>query len=70
MRRFLLEILPGAGFDIMEKAIEPGELVSAGEVFLTNAIRRIRKVGRFMDTVYGHELTDAVNSALIKNLDF
>ncbi|MDP4218543.1 MAG: aminotransferase class IV [Bacteroidota bacterium] len=70
MRRFLLEILPGAGFPIEEKRVIPADLESADEVFLTNAIRGIRRVGRFNDTLFGHELTDQVDAVLNKYLHF
>jgi branched-chain amino acid aminotransferase len=70
MRRFLLEILPEEGFDILEVPTQPGDLISADEVFLTNAIRRIRRVGRFMDRLYGHMITDAVDNVLSRKLDF
>jgi branched-chain amino acid aminotransferase len=70
MRRFLLEILPGAGFTIMERAVAAADLASADEIFLTNAIRGIRRVARYMDSTYGHEMTDAVAAVLAKNRHF
>jgi branched-chain amino acid aminotransferase len=70
MRRFLLEILPGTGISIMERAVAVADLLAADEIFLTNAIRGIRRVGRFMDTLYGHELTDAVDAALMDHWHF
>lgn len=44
MRRHLLETLPAAGYPVREQPLTPGDLETAEEIFLTNAIRRVRPV--------------------------
>jgi branched-chain amino acid aminotransferase len=68
MRRILIEILPGAGFDMEEKAIEPDELEGSEEVFLTNSIQEIRWVNRFRSARYGNEMAGAIYDRLVKVL--
>jgi branched-chain amino acid aminotransferase len=53
MRRFILEQLPAAGCPVEETPITVAELLSADEVFLTNALRLLRPVGRCDNTEYG-----------------
>lgn len=45
MRRFLLERMPGWGFQVVERSVAVEELGSAEEAFLTNALRTVRWVG-------------------------
>lgn len=52
MRRRLLELLPSAGFRVMEARLTPGDLREAQEIFLTNAVRRIRAVSAFEEKRY------------------
>ena len=52
MRRFMLEQLPAAGCPVEETPITVAELLSADEVFLTNALRLLRPVGRCDNTEY------------------
>lgn len=51
-RRRLLELLPGAGYQVVEAPISPDDLRGAQEIFLTNAIRRIRPVTLFEEKRY------------------
>jgi branched-chain amino acid aminotransferase len=65
MRRYLLETLPGAGFQVMEKETDMAGLQEADEVFLTNALRGIRWVASFGETVYGHTLITSISEKII-----
>jgi branched-chain amino acid aminotransferase len=64
-RRFLIESLPGWGFDLVEKETTLEELASAEELFLTNALKGIRAVSSFRKVSYGHQLTSAICEKLI-----
>jgi len=44
MRRFLLEKLPAMGFKVNEKKIEINELLNAEEIWLTNAVSKLKWV--------------------------
>lgn len=44
LRNLLLHLLPGSGYEVLEKSIAYAELLEADEVFLTNAVRGIRRV--------------------------
>jgi branched-chain amino acid aminotransferase len=68
MRRFLLETAQQSGFRVEEKMTGAEDLESAGEVFLTNSIRGIRRVGRFRQSVYAHALADALRDILLDAL--
>lgn len=62
MRRVLLE-----KGNIKEMKMEISELESADEVFLTNAVQGVMKVGRFRDKKFKSELTEELrNEFLIK----
>jgi branched-chain amino acid aminotransferase len=60
MREWLIDTLPGAGFRVIEKAVAPEDLILADEVFLSNAIRGVRRVGHFSGTGYGDRIFPAV----------
>ena len=68
MRRWLMESLPGAGFHVMEKPVAPEDLIMADEVFLTNAIRGVRRVGNFAGTTYGSRMVRAVKKMVDESL--
>jgi len=69
MRRFVISLAIGAGLPVEEKETTPEDLEEAEEVFLTNAIRGIRPVGRFRRTVYpGGEMTLALHRLLRETL--
>ena len=66
MRRHLLATMPGAGFPLEEKTVTIRDLLTADEVFLTNAIRGIRWVATFRQTRYTNTLTTALHQKLFR----
>jgi branched-chain amino acid aminotransferase len=68
MRRLLLELLPQAGFTILEKATTIEDLAAAEEIFLTNALKGIKWVRSFRRPTYSSTLTRAVYQELIPSL--
>jgi branched-chain amino acid aminotransferase len=64
MRRFLLEQLPAKGFICVEKELTDETLRRASEVFLTNAIRRIKWVARIEEHKYQKSLSSEIHSLL------
>jgi len=68
MRRFLLSVLPDAGFPVHERPVTAGELLDADEVFLSNAIRGIRWVQSFRTSRYARDLSRTIHHKLIKAL--
>ena len=64
MRQYLIDELPRRGFTIVEKPITMDQLAKADEVFLTNAIRRIKWVGQCYPVQYGHTLTADICGSL------
>jgi branched-chain amino acid aminotransferase len=65
MRRHLLENMPRAGFSVQERIVTPEDLLTADEIFLTNAIRGIRWVGSFRGAKFTNRLTANVYKQLI-----
>ena len=59
MRRFILDVTK-----VTEKRFSFGELMYADEVFLTNAIKKIRWVGNWHETNYGNAQTRAIYDLL------
>ncbi|HEX5025256.1 MAG TPA: aminotransferase class IV [Agriterribacter sp.] len=68
-RRFLLEQMPVAGFEINEKMLSEDELLAADEVFLTNAVRGIRTVDAFRNRNYGSAITTVIRRLLMDRWD-
>lgn len=64
-RKFLLQKLPGAGYTVNEKALKVDDILSADEIFLTNAVRGIRIVGKFRDQSYSSTITKEVRRLLM-----
>ena len=60
MREWLLRALPAEGFRVIEKPVAPEDLILVDEVFLSNAIRGVRRVGHFSGTGYGNRVFQAV----------
>jgi len=60
MREWLIGALPGAGFRVIEKPAAPEDLLLVDEVFLSNAIRGVRRVGHFSGTGYGDRVFQTV----------
>jgi branched-chain amino acid aminotransferase len=63
MRRYLLSQLQDAGYSIQESRIEPGDLLKADEVFLTNAIKGIR-----WNKVYIHKISSEIFSRFVATI--
>ena len=68
MRKYLLTALREDGRVVTETMISPADLLDADEVFLTNAIRGIRWVGRSGDTTYSNELTVKLYERFVKTI--
>lgn len=66
MRRHLLASMPDAGFRVEERPVTIDDLLTADEVFLTNAIRGIRWVAAFREACYKNTLTTALHQKLFK----
>jgi branched-chain amino acid aminotransferase len=60
MRRYLIEVLPGIGYPVLEKATTREDLESADEVFLSNALKGIKWVRSFGAATYGCSLTTSI----------
>lgn len=60
MREWLMRTLPEKSFRVIEKAVAPEDLILADEVFLSNALRGVRRVGSFAGTTYGNEVFGVV----------
>ena len=60
MREWLIRTLPGAGFRVIEKPVAPEDLLMVDEMFLSNAIRGVRRVGHFSGTGYGDRIFQMV----------
>jgi len=60
MREWLLHALPAEGLRVIEKPVAPEDLLLADEVFLSNAIRGVRRVGHFSGTGYGDRVFQVV----------
>lgn len=68
MRRYLLEALPQAGYIVHEQQVFPEDLLSADEVFLTNAIKGISGVRSLQGRFYANRLSISVYEQLIEKL--
>lgn len=64
MRRHLLNHLPEWGYPVTETPLETRDIESAEEVFLTNAIRGIRWVGRFGEKIYSSRISGEIYNRL------
>lgn len=64
MRQHLLEALPAAGWAVSEAPLSIEKLQGADEVFVTNAVRKIRWVGQVHDKMYTGDLSRAISSRL------
>ena len=70
LRRYLLEQLPLAGYNVQEQSIVPANLLTADEVFVTNAIYGIKWVKQFEEKEYGNRQTTGIFQQFIKPLFF
>jgi len=63
-RKYLLNVLHGLGFTVQETSVTPASLLTADEVFLTNAIRRIKWVQSISTRTYDNTLSSTIHSLL------
>ena len=56
MRRFFLEKLPESGFKVYETKIEENELLNADEIWLTNAVNKLKWVKSLNEKKFGNEM--------------
>jgi branched-chain amino acid aminotransferase len=68
MRRHLLEALPQAGYIVHQQPVTPEDLLTADEVFLTNALKGISPVRFLRGRAYSRHLSTVVDEQLIKTL--
>ncbi len=68
LRQQLLHGLPAAGIPVQECALTPDDLLSAEEVFLTNAIRPIRWVQSFGDQTYSNRQCTEIYQLLMPTI--
>ncbi len=64
-RRFLLQQLPAAGYTVNEQPLTIDAMLDADEIFLTNAVRGIRAVGKCRNRSYSSSLTKEIYSWLM-----
>ncbi len=68
MRRHLLEGLPRAGYIVHQQPVTREDLLTADEVFLTNALKGVSPVRSMREKFYTNNLSIAVYEQLIKGL--
>lgn len=68
MRRYLIENLARFGFTAYEKPIDIELLENADEIFLTNAISRIRWVEKLRNRQYENKISSRIYNELRKNI--
>lgn len=68
MRRYLIRQCIANGIKVHESGIGEEELLSADEVFFTNAIRGIRWAASFGDKIYGNTFTSVLHKKYIAPL--
>jgi len=68
MRRYLLEVLPAAGYPVSEAPIGPDELVRADEIFISNAVRGIGWVREFGGFSFGCRVAAAIAGEIIQKI--
>ena len=66
MRQFLLNRLAEEGNPVIEANTSPEELLSADELFLTNAAYGVRWVGRFRDKIYTNQTSSKIYSQYVQ----
>ncbi len=65
MRRYLIEMNPGGGYEIREEKLTAEGLENADEVFITNSIFGIRWVKQFRNSIFSNNVTVDVNNQFI-----
>ena len=66
MRRYLLDKLDNAEYEVLQKPVTEQDIEKADELFLTNAIYGIRWVKRFRDKEYEKSVTEKIYDRFIK----
>ena len=64
MRRWLMDNLSALGYQVIESILEPENLESSQEVFLTNAVYGLRWVKQFRNSIYSNDLVQKIYRAL------
>ncbi len=70
MRRYLLEKMQNAGYDVEKTIVSETDIEQADEVFLTNAINGIRWVRQFRDKVYTNTRTVEIYNRFVRTVPF
>lgn len=68
MRRHIIRVLQDNGKVVEERPVHPDELQDADEIFLSNAIRGIRWVGRIGDRTYTCQQTVDIFNQTVRTL--
>lgn len=68
MRRWLIERLPLKEYAVAEKNISIDDILSADEIFLTNAIQPVRWVKRFREKYFGNREIKTIYKYVSENL--
>lgn len=68
MRRWILERLSPEDITIAEKKLSIEDLLSADELFLTNAIQPVRWVKQFRNKIYTHQKAKAIFDRFVEKL--
>jgi len=68
MRRWLIQVLPEKGWEVREQPAAPEDLLQADELFLSNAIRGSRWVGKLAGVTYGNKIAQAVKKIIDEDL--
>ena len=67
-RKWLLENLPKADFQVIEKVLTVEEVKNADELFTTNSIKDINWVRHFQDKEYSNQITEKIHGYFIKSV--
>jgi branched-chain amino acid aminotransferase len=68
MRRYLIDALKGLNYVVHQQDITVEELVTADEIFLSNAIFGIRSVKKFKEKNYGNMIVSGIYERLVTPL--
>lgn len=68
MRKYLLEKMQDAGYEIHETSVSVADIEKADEVFLTNAINGIRWIRQFRNKTYSNKKTAEIYNQFIKEI--
>ena len=60
MRQYLITEMQAKGFTVAEQSLSQKDIAAADELFLTNAIRRIKWVEHLGDTIYTSKQTQSI----------